>query len=108
MDEGFNERNAASRARLSAVGGHLIDDALSTSLDGPWSAGSVFAHIAFWDRFVHARWKLAHRDGTGVPGDLDDALWDLVNDAALPQWTLGASPEGRAAMLVGPLDPTPR
>ncbi len=87
-DETLNERNAASRARIRAIGGHVSDEALSRPFEGPWTAGALFAHIAFWDRLVLERWSRCRETGRGVPEGLDEAMFDLVNDAALPQWVL--------------------
>jgi hypothetical protein len=43
--------------------------------------------MAFWDRFVHARWLLAASTGSRTPLHFDDALLELINDASLQQWT---------------------
>jgi DinB superfamily len=88
MDDMLNERNAASRARIRAIAGHLSDEELSRPIDGAWTAGAVFAHVAFWDRFVLGRWRLSRESDGGVPPGLGDTIHDLVNDAALPQWVL--------------------
>jgi hypothetical protein len=82
----IDERNQATRDRLRAVGARLSDAELARSIDPPWTAAGLMAHVAFWDRFVHARWQLAAATGTGTPQPLDDPLLDLINDASLEQW----------------------
>lgn len=57
---------------------------ISPRLAGGWTASAVFAHLAFWDRFVIARWDRYDREG--VIGDLPDTHADLVNAAGLPLW----------------------
>ena len=58
MGDGADERNRASADRLAALGARLSDDELTTEIDPPWTAAGLFAHIAFWDRFVLERWRL--------------------------------------------------
>jgi hypothetical protein len=84
VDEGYLERNAAGQARLAALGRRLGAGDLRAHLSGGWTAAAVFAHLAFWDRFVIARWDAY--DGTGVIDDLPDSEADLVNAAGLPLW----------------------
>jgi hypothetical protein len=73
---------------LRALGSRLSDAELTRAIDPPWTAAGLFAHIAFWDRFVHARWLLAATTGSRTPIDFDDALLELINDASLQQWAL--------------------
>jgi hypothetical protein len=80
----YVERNAASRQRLEAV----VQSARRVSAENRAAIGSTLAHIAFWDRFVEARWRLAERLGRPEPPEIDDANTDLVNEAAFPQWRL--------------------
>ena len=88
MDAKHIERNAASRTRIRAVAEHLSDEELARHVDAAWTVGALFAHVAFWDRFVLERWRLARERDTRVPSGLDDTILDLVNDAALQQWVL--------------------
>jgi len=83
---GPDERNRATTERLRALAGRLPDDELARVLDPPWTTSALFAHIAFWDRFVLARWKLAATKGSRAPDRMDDTPQDLINDAALPGW----------------------
>ena len=46
------------------------------------------AHMAFWDRFLHARWQHAMETGTAVPVPVDDAPMEMINQAGLPAWTV--------------------
>ena len=79
-------RNRSSLARLESLGHALRDDELARVIDPPWTPGALFAHIAFWDRFVLERWRLAHERGDRRPAPLDGEVWDRANLAALPQW----------------------
>jgi hypothetical protein len=92
--EEIQERNAASRARLVALGSRLSDDELASTIDPPWTAAGLFAHLAFWDRFVRERWDLARRREERTPMAVDDGLMDRINDASLEQWM--AIPPGAA------------
>jgi DinB superfamily len=80
------ERNRTSAERLRAVGERLSDEELARTIDHPWTAGGLFAHIAFWDRFVLERWKLAAERGDRAPMSVDDAFMERINDASLDQW----------------------
>jgi hypothetical protein len=87
MDEaGMNERNRGSAERLAALGERLSDAELVAGIDPPWTAAGLFAHIAFWDRFVLERWGLAAERGERTPMVVDDGLMDRINDASLNQW----------------------
>lgn len=88
----IEDRNRAAVERLRALGARLSDEELTRLIDPPWTAAALFAHVAFWDRFVHARWRLAASTGSGTPLPIDDAVQELVqelvNDASLQQWLL--------------------
>jgi hypothetical protein len=81
-----DERNQATRDRLRALGERLSDTDLARPIDATWTAAGLMAHVAFWDRFVHARWQLAAATGSRAPQPLDEALLDLINDASLRGW----------------------
>jgi hypothetical protein len=66
----------------------LSDEELSQTIDPPWTAAALFAHMAFWDRFVRARWLLAATTGSRAPLPFDDALLELINDSSLQQWAV--------------------
>ncbi len=84
FDHGYLDRNTTELERLRAVGARVLAGDLSPRLAGGWTASAVFAHLAFWDRFVIARWDRYEREG--VIGDLPDEHMDLVNSAGLPLW----------------------
>jgi hypothetical protein len=86
MGDGVDERNRASADRLAALGARLSDQELGTEIDPPWTAAGLFAHIAFWDRFVLERWRLAAARGERTPMAVDGGLMDRINDASLRQW----------------------
>jgi len=86
MGRAIEDRNHEAVDRLRAVGTRLSDEELSQLIDPPWTAAALFAHVAFWDRFVHARWLLAANTGRRTPLPIDDALQELVNGASLQQW----------------------
>jgi len=98
-DRSFVARNAESRARLTALLDRLGPMDFSRDVGGGWSAGSLLAHISFWDGLVIERWKLALRTGMATPIGLDEELPDLINAAAMPSWRLVARTE--VASLVG-------
>jgi hypothetical protein len=83
-----DERNRSTTDRLRALARRVTDDELARSLDPPWTTSALFAHIAFWDRFVRIRWERAAREGIRTPAPVDDALGlkDEINDASLPSW----------------------
>jgi hypothetical protein len=98
MDEpDIGERNRSSTNRLRTLADRLSDDDLARVIDPPWTVSALFAHIAFWDRFVRVRWERAAADGRRTPTPVDDALGlkDEINDASLMAWL--ATP-GRAAI----------
>jgi hypothetical protein len=84
---GADERNRSTTDRLRALARRLSDDELARVLDPPWTTSALFAHIAFWDRFVLARWRLAVASGSRAPDPIDGTPQDLINEAALPGWS---------------------
>ena len=86
MGREFEERSRAEAHRLRAIAARLSEEALARPIDPPWTAAALFAHMAFWDRFCHARWRHAAKTGSGTPLPVDDALLDLINDADLLHW----------------------
>jgi len=86
MDVDLTERNRASLDRLRAVAARLSEDELVRPIDPPWTAAGLFAHMAFWDRFAHARWVEAVNTGNAMPVPLADDPLELVNQAGLDGW----------------------
>jgi len=89
VDEALHEivkRNRSSLERFRAIGSALSDEELDRTIDTPWTAAALFAHIAFWDRFVFQRWQLAAEKGEGTPMQVDGGVMDRINDASLRQW----------------------
>ena len=82
----IRDRQRASLDRLRALGQRLSDDELARTIDAPWTAAGLFAHIAFWDRFVLERWKLTAEQGERTPVAVDGAFMERINDASLDQW----------------------
>ena len=80
------DRNHSSLERLRAIGSALSDAELERTIDTPWTAAALFAHIAFWDRFVLERWRLAAEKGDRTPTPEDNVVMDRINDASLRQW----------------------
>ena len=72
MDAATDERNRSTSQRLRALADRISDDELGRVIDPPWTASALFAHIAFWDRFVHARWVRASSEGLRAPEPIDD------------------------------------
>ena len=94
-------RNAAELGRLRALGSRLLLGDLPVQLTGGWTSPAVFAHLAFWDRLVLARWELYDRDG--AIETLPDTHTDLVNSAGLPLW-LDLSSEAAVAQAMEAAD----
>ena len=86
MDEVIDRKNRDSAERLAALGARLSDQELTAVIDPPWTPAGLFAHIAFWDRFVLERWGLAAERGARTPMVVDGGLMDRINDASLGQW----------------------
>jgi hypothetical protein len=84
--QAIEDRNHAATDRLRGLGVRLSDEELTLPVDLPWTAAALFAHMAFWDRFVQARWLLAASTGSRTPLHFDDALLELLNDASLKLW----------------------
>lgn len=77
-------RNRADRERLRALGARLRAEDWCRPLANGWTPAAVLGHLAFWDRFVLARWRLFEREG--ALATLPDEHLDLTNEAALPLW----------------------
>jgi hypothetical protein len=88
MDHQIKERNRGALDRMRAIAARLSEEDLLRPIDPPWTAAALFAHVAFWDRFTHARWLHAREPGGGLPDSIDDAAMELVNQAALPEWAV--------------------
>src|SRR5256885_5892852 len=85
-------RNRASRERLAALIARLGER--TVVLPDGWTSAALLAHLAFWDRFAATRLERYVRDRQPM-AFYDDAFFELVNAAGLPQWT--ATPLGTAA-----------
>jgi DinB superfamily len=88
MHEEIDAANRATTGRLRRVAADLSDEDLLRPIDPPWTTAALLAHIAFWDRFVQARWIHAIEAGARLPLSIDGGAQDSINDAALPQWVL--------------------
>ena len=71
MDEVTDRKNRDSAERLAILGARLSDRELTVEIDPPWTAAGLFAHMAFWDRFVLERWGLAAERGERTPMVVD-------------------------------------
>jgi hypothetical protein len=100
VDRSYLQRNEASLARLSELAGRLTPDRLARRVgDGSWTVGQVLGHLAFWDRFLAARWRTALASGPGVqPTPVPHELADMLNDCLPPAWGAFAAEAGRAAI----------
>jgi DinB superfamily len=87
-DRSHLERNRASRAALIAA----VDKLSPADLDamapgGDWTVGQLLGHMAFWDRFLAARWNATLAAGPGSqPIFLDQEAADLLNVALPTAW----------------------
>lgn len=98
VDRSYVQRNAASGQRLASVVERLgaADLQLLTDADG-WTIAQVIGHLAFWDRFLAARWRSALASGSGVqPANLPHEVADLLNEALAHAWGAAADVAGAA------------
>jgi hypothetical protein len=100
IDRSYLRRNEASLARLTDLAGRLTPEEMALGVgDGAWTVGQVLGHLAFWDRFLAARWRAALASGTGEqPASLPHELADMLNDGLPPTWGAMAAGAGRAAI----------
>jgi hypothetical protein len=68
--------------------------------EGGWTVGGLLGHIAFWDRFVAARWQNAHDSRRSSPVPLPDGIADMINAASIPIW-LVLPPATVASLVIG-------
>ena len=99
-DRSYLARNEASRARLRELLATLVSGDLSLAArESDWTAGQVLGHLAFWDRFLAARWRAALAAGPGAqPIVVPDELADLLNDGLPPTWNAFAASAAEAAI----------
>lgn len=96
VDSSYVQRNAASRQRLASIVERLgaADLQLPTEADG-WTIAQVIGHLAFWDRFLAARWRSALASGAGAqPANLPHEVADLLNEALAHAWGAAADVAG--------------
>ena len=100
-DRSYLARNEASRARLRELLATLVSGDLSLAAgESDWTAGQVLGHLAFWDRFLAARWRAALAAGPGAqPIALPDELAGLLNDGLPPTWSAFAATAAEAAIV---------
>ena len=100
-DRSYLARNEASRARLGELLATLVSGDLSLAAgDSDWTVGQVLGHLAFWDRFLAARWRAALAAGPGAqPIVVPDELADLLNDGLPPTWSAFAASAAEAAIV---------
>jgi uncharacterized damage-inducible protein DinB len=97
IDRSYLDRNETSRAQLSdAIAGLSASDLARPTEDGGWTVGQVLGHVAFWDRFLEARWRAAILAGAATQPDvLPHDLADLLNAALPASWGSLASQSDR-------------
>ncbi len=62
---------------------------MARELPNGWTVSAALAHIAFWDRWVIARWDQYDRDGAIAP--IPDNVLDLGNAAGIAEWRVFSS-----------------
>jgi uncharacterized damage-inducible protein DinB len=99
-DRSYEGRNETSLGRLRAVLTSLRPADLELAVgDGAWTVGQVLGHLAFWDRFLAARWRAAQAVGPAKqPISVPHEVADLLNDALPPTWAVFAGASGPAAI----------
>jgi hypothetical protein len=98
VDRSHIEQNRASRARLGETAARVTAAELALPTEeGGWTVGQVLGHLAFWDRFLAARWRLALASGPGrQPTMLPDELAGLLNESLSPAWAATSTRAGEA------------
>jgi hypothetical protein len=99
----YVERNDVSRARLASLMEGLtaadLSRASAPSAEGSWTVGQILGHMAFWDRFLSSRWRVAQAaDPSGCPSALPDDLSTLLNGGLEP--LLAAFSDGAPEALI--------
>jgi len=98
-DRTYVARNDAERARLRALVARLSDADLARPMPGGWTVAAVLAHLAFWDQRVLVLLERWEQSPSAVPGVINEADVDWVNDAAKPHF-LAMSPRRAADLAV--------
>jgi uncharacterized damage-inducible protein DinB len=94
-DPGSRERNDASRARLAELTSSISAEELALPVgDGRWTIGALLGHLAFWDRFLAARWRAALAAGATRPSPISHEVSDILNDALPASWAALAADAG--------------
>jgi len=82
VDRSFIELNRTSRERMRSLAERLSEEEMQTKVGEHWTAGIVYAHIAFWDRRVMYVLDMSAKDGKLFIPEIDI----IVNDLSLPLW----------------------
>jgi uncharacterized damage-inducible protein DinB len=100
VDTAYNARNSASRARLEEfLGGLSAADLAKPAGELDWTVGQLIGHLAFWDRFLAARWRGALAAGPGAqPAAFDHEVSDRLNDGLPQTWQAFAAAAPAAAV----------
>ena len=78
-------------SRVQALVTALTAESLSRVFGKGWTVAATLAHLAFWDRWVEARWH--HFTRVGSFHDLPDDVTDWINEAAMGGWLALSAPE---------------
>jgi uncharacterized damage-inducible protein DinB len=86
-DRSFVEKNAASRRHLATLVERLRDSDLRLlTEEGGWTIAQALGHVAFWDRSMATRWRMAAdaADAAGAgraiePIGIPDTMTDAIN-----------------------------
>ena len=84
LDPSFSDKNAASRRRLASLVERLREsDMTLPTEEGGWTVAQVLGHMAFWDRSMESRWRVAVAaagdTGTFEPATLGGEVSDAIN-----------------------------
>ena len=92
----FVEKNAASRRHLASMVERLREsDLILTTEESGWTIAQTLGHLAFWDRSMETRWRLAAGAATdggpiepiGLPETVIDAI-NLPLASLIDTWTM--------------------
>ena len=85
------EATTLGLSRVQAFVTALTAESLCRVFGNGWTVAATLAHLAFWDRWVEARWN--HFARTGSFHDLPDDVTDWINEAAMREWLALSTPE---------------
>lgn len=82
LDPEIRAANRAATERIRAFAGGLTEDRLRAPMGAHWTLGTMFVHLAFWDRRAHLMLDRVEAAGE----DAETEIPTMTNDISLPVW----------------------